>query len=621
MFKMTCHGIFHGRFRNVVEGVTVVKHLTSSIRFRGRRVASGPKLAACMTSLFVALGATASLAQYGPSPYQQAASPYGHPGTVNRLPAVNQPSATAQYPQAQIPQAQYPQANQQGYRQPMLQQSSYGHSDYGHQGYGQQNQNQLGYRQPQGYGQPQGYAQQPSYGQSAYAQANGRPNGYGQAVAQTQPGHGSLFQRGASFFDPRANAPETLPPPVEPQLQLPSQMQQHAPPAAGQGAAANQRPSVSDQLWADGQNGYGYGNGEGYGGSCGAGGCAPCDIGCAPCAAPCWYVGLTGLYMTRDLNNIPRTWTTADGIVQAMQLTNTNSTFTDGGNNGSGGGDLWQEGAEVTFGYCLPCWCKWSIQGSYWQMDEWNGYASTTSPMSVSTPLAINDIEFAGVNASTFFDGADEHRLWRDFEFRNLELNMVYHPVRPCGGMGRWNVTGLVGVRYMKFDDHILFGSLASGGDWAVPTDQAYLEDSISNDLFGIQVGANVQRHLWKRLSFNFTPKIGILNNHVENRFHAYRGDGLAANPTAASGVTGSYPVDGETNQLSFLMEANFGLSYHIGCRWELTAGYRFLAMTGMGLVENQIPQYIVDIPEIADLDTTGYVLLHGGYAGVTYRF
>lgn len=594
----------------------VVRYLQSFYLWRERRVAGRPQMVACAAGFVALLSASTALAQYG-APFGQTngqvTAQYGYPSTAgqpitnqyNQAPDQGYSQATPRVGYAQPTQPRYapqqvvqpgfaqPQPVQQGFAQPQATQPVYTQMNYGQPGYGQPN-----YEQPQAV----------------------RPN-YGPAVAQTKPEHSSLFQRGASFYNPNAvTSPEALPPPVgvQPQLRMPNQMQQRLAPNRMQGNG-----NYTDQLWSGDP---GYGPGDAYG----DGSCSTCNVDCNPCTpcwSPCWYVGLNTLYMKRDLDSMPRVWTTHDSLVQSQQLTNTNSTFTDGGNNGGGGGSLWEDGAEVVFGYCLPCWCKWSIDVRYWQTDQYNGYASTTSPNSVSTPLAINDIEFAGVNASTFFDGADEHRLWRDFEFRNFEANMIYHPIRsacgPCGGCGprRWSMTGLVGVRYMRFDDNILFGSLASGGDWAVPTDQAYLQDNITNELFGLQVGAHVQRHLWNRLSASITPKVGIMNNHIKNRFHAYRGDGLAANPTAASGVTGTYPVHGEKNQIAFLMEMNFGLSYCIGRRWEINCGYRIMALTGLGLVEEQIPQYIVDIPEIANVDSNSYLLLHGGYAGVTYRF
>lgn len=403
----------------------------------------------------------------------------------------------------------------------------------------------------------------------------GNPSTIGttQSLARSSNGSSTLFPRGASFYDPAdAVDPAPMPSPSE-----------------------GSQESITDQIWSNG--------------GCADGSCSSCDTGCNPCGCLSWYVGVTGLIMTRDMPN--RIWTSFETGNNPNQLTNTQDVAAD-----------WEGGAEIVLGYCLPCYCGWSIEGRYWQLDDFNGYASTTHASGVSTPLDTSGIEFGGTNGDTFFDGADEHRLWRNNEFYNIEFNMVKNSphCRGCLDCG-WHVGGLVGFRYMRFDEDLRFGTLAAGGSWATPTDQAYLEDNIRNELYGFQVGANVRRQFANNLAFTFTPKVGIFGNHIDNRFHAYRGDGLAANPTAASGVTGTYPVNGSSDTLSFMLEADLGLAWQITNRWEATFGYRVVALTGMGLADNQIAPFVVDIPELADIDTNGQLVLHGGYVGMTYRF
>ena len=49
--------------------------------------------------------------------------------------------------------------------------------------------------------------------------------------------------------------------------------------------------------------------------------------------------------------------------------------------------------------------------------------------------------------------------------------------------------------------------------------------------------------------------------------------------------------------------------------------GYRLIAISELGLADNQIPFYIVDIPEIRRVDSNGDLLLHGGFASLTIGF
>ena len=42
------------------------------------------------------------------------------------------------------------------------------------------------------------------------------------------------------------------------------------------------------------------------------------------------------------------------------------------------------------------------------------------------------------------------------------------------------------------------------------------------------------------------------------------------------------------------------------------------MAITGVGLADNQIPPYLNDIPAIQDIDRNGSLLVHGAFAGMT---
>ena len=45
------------------------------------------------------------------------------------------------------------------------------------------------------------------------------------------------------------------------------------------------------------------------------------------------------------------------------------------------------------------------------------------------------------------------------------------------------------------------------------------------------------------------------------------------------------------------------------------------VAITDVGLADEQIPPYVVDIPEIASIDHNSDLILHGAFFGVGYNF
>ena len=112
------------------------------------------------------------------------------------------------------------------------------------------------------------------------------------------------------------------------------------------------------------------------------------------------------------------------------------------------------------------------------------------------------------------------------------------------------------------------------------------------------------------------TPKVGIYNNFMESNFQANTGDGING-----TGPYGSFPVHATTNGLAFLTQLDAVAEWQFARNWSVRAGYRFVAVTGMGLAEDQFPQYMVDTPSIASIQHSSSLVLQGAFAGVTYCF
>lgn len=284
----------------------------------------------------------------------------------------------------------------------------------------------------------------------------------------------------------------------------------------------------------------------------------------------------------------------------------------------------WAAGGEINFGRSFCCGA-FGFEMNYWQLAQVTGNASITNPNNVSTPLDLRYLEVgpAGseVLVSTLFDNAIEHRLRRQNKAYNVELNALYYG-QPGKGFSGYTVNWLVGVRFLKFDDDLLFSSLSTG-TWggAGGVNEGYLGDKVENNLVGFHVGFQARSPQWYRFSTFLTTKFGIFNNHIKNDFMLYRGDGYNAQVQPAAGVAGSYPVHSTANILSTVAEINLGIDWNFNERISAGIGYRVIAISGIGLADNQIPFYIVDIPEINRVDSNGDLLLHGAFANLTFGF
>jgi hypothetical protein len=212
-------------------------------------------------------------------------------------------------------------------------------------------------------------------------------------------------------------------------------------------------------------------NGCGSGG-CGSGGCN--EGGCAPRCSNRWYGSIAPITMTR--NRPPRLWTSYETGNNPNQILHTQHAEAD-----------WGVGGEIVLGYCLPCWCDWSIEFSYWGLEPLDGSASITHANMVSTPVDVAGIEFGTVNGTVLFDSAAEHRIWRRNEIHNFEVNLVQGrcgSTAGCGGCGgAWDTGFMFGARIFSFDENLIWGSLNTGGTWGGNggLDEAYVDVDVEN--------------------------------------------------------------------------------------------------------------------------------------------
>jgi len=337
---------------------------------------------------------------------------------------------------------------------------------------------------------------------------------------------------------------------------------------------------------------------------------AVCGDGyCDPAACCPWYGSISALTMSRDKGN--RVWTSYRNGSNSVQLTHTQDIEMS-----------WRTGGEIRFGRRFCCDggygpSIWSLEATYWALEPFDGYHSTLDAAGLATPLSFLDVDFGGTNADQWFgNAAREHILSRHNEFQNVELNVIKNSLF---SNYRFDIDCSAGVRFFRFEESLLFGSLRNSGSWGVGADEAYLSDQVINNLIGMQFGCDVNYRLLSALEFFASPKIGIYNNHIRNVFRVYRGDGTIATQSAYPGET--YPVVSNKNAVSFVTQVDLGLRWKVTRRWSAKIGYRALIATGIGLADNQIPPYIVDTPEIRDIDLNGQLVLHGGFAGVEYNF
>jgi hypothetical protein len=378
-----------------------------------------------------------------------------------------------------------------------------------------------------------------------------------------------------------------------------------ATPAPQPAPASPYENAVADSGWGGGSEG-----------GCGCG----CEIGecCSCCGCSNWFAYVGGIVMGRDTPN--RFWTTFDATNPANQLL-----YYPGSKFGGG--------VDTRIGYWFGCGCndgcnnnccscggRTGIEAVYWGAWGLDGQSSLYDPgNNLSTVMDDGLVSFNGTSASNFFDNSRSHELSRDDEFHNVEINFLYMPC--CGG--RFNVTGLAGVRFFRFNEGLQFGALAGsapvGATFATdPNDAAYLNTDVQNNMIGFQIGAYLNFQMFDRFSVFAIPKIGIYGNHINGHNELIGGDGTVATFDASGDNLNFHNTK---DVFSMVGSIDVGFNWAFCPHWSLLGGYRVVAATGVALGDNQIPQFFADEAGWQHINSNGSLILHGAFAGVEARF
>ena len=310
-----------------------------------------------------------------------------------------------------------------------------------------------------------------------------------------------------------------------------------------------------------------------------------------------WFGSLAGLVMTRDLPN---------ALSTTFNSSNVNTNLLDTAQARAN----WAGGGQVMFGRWFGPQ-TWGTQFIYWGTGPMTGTASVVDPNNqLSTTFNEGNVNIGNQSSTNYFDNAHQQALWRKDGFNNFEWNAMRRATFGCCAP-RLMFTGFAGVRYFRFQDGLIFGSVNSsnfsdaGGSFA-----AYLNTGVTNSLVGFQLGTRIDYFVLPRVRLYAQPMMGLFGNQVSMREHLYSGDGLQGFDVLARGST-----------VSTLGQIDVGAGYQITARFSAFAAYRLIGVTRVGLADNQIPAFWADQQGMSQIKTNGDLILHGVMMGGMWNF
>ena len=263
----------------------------------------------------------------------------------------------------------------------------------------------------------------------------------------------------------------------------------------------------------------------------------------------------------------------------------------------------------------------WGWQASYFGLFP-SGADVTFNGPGLSTALrGLANLNYAPTaqDVAFIYDGADNHRLYRENEIHNLEWNLLRNGGAFQGyNCNAVNIEWMAGVRWFRFHEEMRYAAFSTN---PVYPPQMFYDLETQNDLIGFQLGARTEHCLTNRLSLALGTKFGIYGNEIYHRQSIHDGAGTFATINAGPATGNDYNYTSRKRDVSFLGELDLGLNYQFSSCWRANMGYRAIAATGIALAPDQVPVNFTDTSAINRINSNGSLILHGAYFGVERCF
>ncbi len=260
----------------------------------------------------------------------------------------------------------------------------------------------------------------------------------------------------------------------------------------------------------------------------------------------------------------------------------------------------------------------WGWEGRYWGLFPSEADVSFTGAPLYTSLTTLDQLDMGAFTVRGIYDNAVAHRIYRNNEIHNIELNFLRNAGCFNGLFCRsTNIELLAGIRYLRFDESFRYAAFGIG---AYPPQVNY-DLEVENDLLGFQLGGRTEHCLSERIRLNISTKFGFYNNQIYHRqsITDIFGNYAVVNTGGSTGEL--HNVVNNKNDVAFLGELDLGLLCQITQRTRFSFGYRAIGIGGVALAPDQIPRNFADSCEACRIDSNGSLILHGAYAGLDFCF
>jgi hypothetical protein len=210
-----------------------------------------------------------------------------------------------------------------------------------------------------------------------------------------------------------------------------------------------------------------------------------------------------------------------------------------------------------------------NIEVTYLGGNRWKDSATVTGAGNLFSFLS--DFGTAPVNGFDDSDRSDRQSAATQALFHSGEVN---YRRRTVGPYGRFQWSGLGGIRYLRYDNDFSYSTFAADAPENRFLD---MQNMMDNELVGVQAGGD----LWWNVIPGVNVGIGVKGGPMGNRIK--RNSFVAANSVGPGATPGSITVADRATRSAWMGEVEATLLYRISHSWTLKTQYYLLAVDEIG--------------------------------------
>lgn len=191
----------------------------------------------------------------------------------------------------------------------------------------------------------------------------------------------------------------------------------------------------------------------------------------------------------------------------------------------------------------------------------------TNPPASAGPPIQLGG-----------FDDTDRSLTQSASTLATFHSGEVNYRRRTVGPYGRFQWSGLGGIRYLRYDSDFDYMTLGDNNN-AVPPRLRFFEmlNSVDNEMIGAQIGGDLWWNVIPGVNVGIGAKGGPMGNHISRKSF------VSANSIGPGATPGSLSLSDRANKTAWMGEIEATLLYRISHSWTIKSQYYLLSVDSVG--------------------------------------